>query len=198
MTIDYYWYIDYWKAQRAKGWQLMISGEQNGLISGWYLFDIIDIQLLDSVETSLFSSIFQVYTLWPPSADICLIGISSRYFFIVLLKSVISLKFWQFSLDIRLWYLWYPADILKSGVQTSSKVLPLATSTLFYHKTMLSMSINRKLSPGTLSFDTVVIFCFINVIHTGLRSWWGSCRSGCNRLWFPIHWWNGRPLRKHG
>ena len=39
-------------------------------------------------------------------------------------------KFGRFPLDIRLFYLWYPADIvyiyiLISGVQISSKLLPL-------------------------------------------------------------------------
>jgi len=44
----------------------MISGVQKALISGWYTVDILDVCLLDSVKTYLFSAIFQVfYSLTP-------------------------------------------------------------------------------------------------------------------------------------
>jgi len=44
-----------------KGLQLMISGVQKALISRWYPFDILDIRLLDSVETWLFSAVSKVF-----------------------------------------------------------------------------------------------------------------------------------------
>ena len=49
----------------TNGWQLMISGEQKALISGWYPWypyplDALDIRLLDLVETWLFSAVFLV------------------------------------------------------------------------------------------------------------------------------------------
>jgi len=51
----------YWNKTGGKVWQLMISGVQKTLISGWYPIDILDIHLLDLVETWLFSAIFQVF-----------------------------------------------------------------------------------------------------------------------------------------
>jgi len=96
----------------------------------------LDIRLISLISScwirlkhGCFQPFFKYFTLWPLSTDI---GLIFRYihliFFDILPKSVRYLtELWsQFSLDIRLLYLWYPADILISGVQISSKMLPLA------------------------------------------------------------------------
>jgi len=47
----------------SKEWQLLISGEQKLLISGWYPVDILDIHVVDLIETCLFSAIFSRFLL---------------------------------------------------------------------------------------------------------------------------------------
>jgi len=93
----------------------MISGLQNALISGWYPVDMLDIKLLDSVETWLFPAIFRaIYYL---TTDIWQIFRHiQQIFFTVPMKSVINtLEIWSiFSWNpfivplISGWYPWYP------------------------------------------------------------------------------------------
>ena len=112
----------------TRAWQFMICGGQKALISGLYPVDICDIQLLDSVETWMFSAIFQVFYLVPLlSIDIWMISWHiQQIFFDILLKYVwFELNFSQISLDVSIIYLWYPPDILvilRSGVKISRKV----------------------------------------------------------------------------
>jgi len=98
-----------------------------------YPVDILDIRLLDSVETWLCSAIFQVfYSLTTVHWLIFKYSISSGYFLIF------CAGIWQtfdrnlvIFLNMRLLYLWYPADILViliSGIKISNTVLPVALS----------------------------------------------------------------------
>ena len=118
------------------GCQLMISGVQKALISGWYPVDILNIWLLYSAingSFQRFSSFY--YSLTTIHWNLANIQVYQRYFLRLCWNlSDIKLKFGQFSLDIRFLYLWYPADILDIliyGVQISSKMLPLVFSLTF-------------------------------------------------------------------
>jgi len=103
----------------SKGWQLMISGVQKAMISGWYPVDILDIRMWYSVETWLFSAIFQVFQ----SLDLCpLIWLIyfgrciQQIFFNILLKfvryliKICSIFSWcPFIIHIISgWYPWHP------------------------------------------------------------------------------------------
>jgi len=90
-----------------KRWQLMISGVQTALISGWYPIDILDTRLLKSVKTWVFQSIFQVlYSLtsvfwYIPNIQIC----KADFLKNTLLKSV------RYLIEIWSIFCWYPLNI---------------------------------------------------------------------------------------
>jgi len=100
----------------------------------WYPVDILDIRLLDSVlirsKHDCFQQFFNIFTPWPLSTDIWLIFMYIQQIFLIFCWNLsdIWLKFGQFSLDIRLFYLWCPTDILISGVQISSKMVLLGST----------------------------------------------------------------------
>jgi len=91
-------------------------------------------------------------------SDLCLLisglylGVSSWYFWIFGRNpSDILLKYGQFSLDIRLLYLWYPADILdilRSVVQISSTMVPLDLTFLDLHDWEPPIIFKRQLVSG--------------------------------------------------
>jgi len=80
----------------------------------WYLADILDIRLLDSVETWLLSAIFQVFYCLT-TAYIWLLFCYIQQFFFKYSAEICQILNWsQFSVDIRLLYILYPADTLIS------------------------------------------------------------------------------------
>jgi len=95
------------------------------LISGWYPWcPTVGI----GRNMVCFQRFFKFFTLWPLSTDMWLIFryISSRYYLII--AEIFNWNLVIFFLEIRWLYVWYPADILDiliSGVQISSKLLPL-------------------------------------------------------------------------
>jgi len=119
----------------TKGWQLMISGVQNALVSSWYPLDILEIRQMDSVGTWLFSRFFKkFFILWPLFTDIWIIfRYTQQIFFYILPKSVRyfieiwSIFSWKPFIVVPLWYLDDILDILISGEQISSKLLLLAS-----------------------------------------------------------------------
>jgi len=104
----------------------MTSGVQKASISGRYPVNILDIRMLDSVETWPFSSIFQVfYSLTTIHRYLSVQYIQQILFNILLKSDRYLIEIWS----IFSCYLFITSNIrlisLISWVQISSKVLPL-------------------------------------------------------------------------